>query len=124
MAELPPPEYMKWGSLIERMIITTFYRVMSFTSLHAPIGEIFIACKYMSEKTGFSGKVYWLIQDRIFNWDGVVVNRNPDYPVTMNMRIFGSPIRNKNTVFARVGWWKLYIADAVLTLIGTPFRRR
>ncbi|MEM2291664.1 MAG: hypothetical protein QXR44_03175 [Thermoproteota archaeon] len=124
MAEVtPPPEYLKWGSLIERMIITTFYRVMSFTSLHAPIGEIYKACEYMSRNTPYGGKVYYLIPERVFNWDNVIVNRNPDYPVTMNMRVFGSPIRNKNTVFARIGWWKFYITDAVLMLIGTPFRR-
>jgi len=121
MAEIPP-EFSKWGPLIERMIITSYYRVLSFTSLHAPIGEIYTACKYMSENTPYSGDVYYLIPHRLFNWDNVVVNRNPDYPVTFSLRVFGSPIRNKNVVFARVGFYKLYLTDAILSLLGIPFR--
>jgi hypothetical protein len=118
MAEAPPPEFLKWGSLIERMLITSYYRVLSFVSLHAPIGEIYTACKYMSENTPYSGKVYYLVPQRVFNWDEVAVNRNPDYPVTMNLRVFGSPLRGKNTVFTRIGWYKMYVTDVALAFIG------
>jgi hypothetical protein len=124
MAEAAPPEFQKWGTLIERMLITTYYRILSFTSLHSPIVEVYTACKYMSENTPYAGNVYWLIEQRIFNWDNVNVNRNSDYPVTMSLRVFGSPIRNKNTVFARVGFYKFYITDVALMLIGMPLRGR
>jgi hypothetical protein len=118
MTEAVPMEFLKWGSLIERMLITSYYRVLSFVSLHAPIGEIYKACKYMSENTPYSGEVYYLIPQRVFNWDEVVVNRNPEYPVKMNLRVAGSPIRNKNVCFFRVGWYKMYIADVTLIFIG------
>jgi hypothetical protein len=127
MAEAPPAEFQKWGTLIERMLITTYYRVLSFTSLHAPIGEIYTACKYMSENTEFAGNVYWLIEPRVFIWENVVVNRNPDYPVAMIVRVFGSPIRGVNTVFMRAGWMFMYTTgptvDRVLGWFGDLWKR-
>jgi hypothetical protein len=120
MAEVPPG-FLKWGSLVERMLITSYYRVLSFVSLHAPINEVYEACKYMSENTPYAGSVYYLVPRRLFNWDEIVVNRNPNYPVTMNLRVFGSPIRGKNTVFVRASWWKLYVVDYSLSLLGRSF---
>ena len=32
--------------------------------------------------------------------------------------VFGSKIRQKNTVFVRIGWWKMYVIEAVLATLG------
>lgn len=121
MAEMPP-EVRRWGRFIENSVVTSYYRVLSFVSVHAPVSEVYTACKYYSENTPYGGDVYWLVQGRIFNWDNINVNQDSDYPVYMNLRVFGSSLRGKNTVFARVGWFKMYIVDAVLSIIGLPFR--
>lgn len=123
MAVEIPVEVEKWGKFVENSILTAYYRLLSFVSLHAPISEIYNVCKYLSENTDYGGDAYWLIENRVANWDSVIVNQNPEHPVTMNLRIFGSPIRNRNTCFARVGFWKMYALDVALSFIGSFLRR-
>ena len=123
MAVTPPPEFLKWGFLVERLLVPTYYRVFSYTPIHAPIGEIYKVCDYMAKNTALGGTLAWNIPNRIFTWDTIVINQNPTNPVTMNIRVFGSPLRNKNTVFVRVGWFKLYMVDYVLNTVGLRWQR-
>jgi len=118
MAVAPPDEFLKWGGLVERLLIPAYYRIFSFTSIHAPVDEIFKVCDYMSKNTALAGKITVNIPGRLFTWDNMVINQNPTKPVTMNMRIFGSTTMKRNTVFVRVGWYKAYVFDAVFSRVG------
>lgn len=85
--------------------------LLSFVSFHAPIDEAFLAIQEIT-KTKRGGNVYWLpnLKGRVARWDGVEV-----YPgINMNLWVFGSSIRGKNTVYARTGWWTLSILTEVL----------
>ena len=113
-----PPEFLKWGALVERLLIPTYYRIFSFTSIHAPFNEISKVCEYMAQNTALGGTITWNIPNRILTWDNIIINQNPTNPVTMNIRVFGSSLRNKNTVFVRIGWWKAYFVDTALNRIG------
>jgi len=122
-----PPEVRKWRKFVENSILTAYYRVLSFISVRAPITEIYETCVWLSENTPYSGNVYYLIPDRLFNWEDVVVNQDPEYPIKMTVRVFGSPIRGANTVFMRTGWWLMYttgpIMDRFLGWIGDLWKR-
>lgn len=104
----------KWSKLIERMIITSYYRILSFVSLHAPIREVYPVCEWMAANTDYGGRVYWMVPERVFAWDSIQVNKG----VVMDLIIFGSAMRQKNTVFARRTWWRLYIIDVALMAVG------
>lgn len=121
MAAEEPPEVQRSRVFVENGILTSWYRVLSFYSLHLPITEVFTVSKWLSLNTDYRGDVYWLVEQRVANWDNIIVNQNPTYPVTMNLRIFGSPLRAKNTVLARVGFFKLYLIDTVLSTLNLPF---
>ena len=118
-----PPEFLKWGTLVERLLIPTYYRIFSFTSIHAPMTEISIVCDYLSKNTAMGGTITWNIPGRLFTWNNLVINQNSNYPVTMNVRVFGSGLRQKNTVFVRIGWWKAYVVDAALNRVGGVLSR-
>jgi len=117
-----PPEVSRWGLFVENCIITSFYRNLSFISLRCPIKEAFTVCEWLSKNTLYGGDVYWLIPDRLFCWDDFIVNQNPDYPVYISMKAFGSPLRGVNTVFFRTFWFTMYvtgpIVDSMLAKLG------
>lgn len=122
MAQEEPPVVSKWRIFVENAILTSYYRVLSFVSIHCPITEAYEACLWLSQNTPLGGEVYYLIPDRLFVWEDVVVNKNPENPVKMVLRAFGSPIRGANTVFTRAGWFFMYttgpIVDRILGWIG------
>lgn len=115
MAEEEP--YLKWVKPLDNIVFQAWYRVLSFVSLHAPITETYKAAKYIA-RTKRGGSVYWVLKDRVARWDDLDVN--PPHKLTMTVWLFGSPIRGKNSVVARRGFWALYIWDPyVKTLART-----
>jgi len=108
LAEEISEPWKKWVPVIEHLIWQCYYRVLSFISFHGPIDESYKAAKLLSEERG--GEVYWVIPDRVFRWDGATVSPG----ITINIWFFGSAIRRKNTVMARVGWWTLTLFAKVL----------
>jgi len=94
--------WMKWVPVVEALLRQAYYRVLSFVSFHASIDESVKAIEYLTSTKGM-GKIYPVIPGRVYRWDGAEV-----FPgITMNVWVFGSPTRKKNTVYARVGWWTL-----------------
>lgn len=102
-----PEEFMKWIPVCDALVLQAYYRVLSFVSIHAPIDEVYQAIKHLAE-TKRGGDVYWahpLLEGRVARWDGLEV-----YPdIKMSLWVFGSKLRRKNTVYARVGWWNFYL---------------
>ena len=99
----------RWIPVADSLVLQAYYRVLSCVSFHAPIDEAIQAVKKIAE-TKRGGTVYTVIPERVYRWDGLEV-----YPgIRMNLWVFGSPIRGKNTVYARVGWWTLTLMTETL----------
>jgi len=95
--------YEKWIPVVDSLILQTYYRQLSWVSIHAPVDEVYAAAEYLaSEKRG--GLIYWVVAGRVFRWDGLTVF--PDITQT-NWFIGGA----RNTAMARRGWWAMYLLD-------------
>jgi hypothetical protein len=102
-------DWERWIPVADALVLQAFYRVLSFVSFHAPINEAIHAVKKIAE-TKRGGTIYTVIPERVYRWDGLEV-----YPgIRMNLWVFGSPTRRKNTVYARVGWWTLTLMTEAL----------
>jgi len=111
--------YRKWIPVIDGLIKQCYYRVLSFISWHGPVDEAYLAAKELAE-TKRGGRVYWVLKGRVFRWDDLEV-----YPgIKMSVWCFGGKIRRKNTVMARVGWWKLYLIDMAVKGIASVMGER
>lgn len=95
----------RWIPVIDRLLWQAYYRILSFISFHAPVGESYQAAQELSGTRG--GEVYWVVPDRVFRWDDVEVSPG----IRMTVWIFGSALRGKNSVIARRGFWALYLFD-------------
>jgi len=99
----------RWIPVADALVLQAYYRVLSFVSFHGPIDEAIQAVKYIA-KTKRGGTVYTVVPDRVYRWDGVEV-----YPgIKMNLWVWGSPLRRKNTVYGRVGFWTLTLMTEAL----------
>jgi len=99
-------DWKKWIPVCDALVLQAYYRVMSFVSIHAPVREVFEAVKHIAE-TKRGGKVYWVVEGRVARWDNLEV-----FPgIKMTLWIFG---RQRNTVYARRGWWTLYLFDVAV----------
>jgi len=107
-------EWKKYVPVLEKILFQCYYRVLSFVSIHTGINNIYKAAKYLSENTDKNGKVYWVVKGKIAKWDNLQVF--PD--ITMSVWLFGSELRQKNTVIARVGWWKMYVIESIIYKIA------
>jgi hypothetical protein len=96
----------KWVNLVDSILFQVYYRTLGMVSLHGPVEEIYEACEIL-QKGKRGGNLYWVITDRIANWEDVKVADE----ITMTVRIFGSAIRGKNTVFMRKGFFTSYLID-------------
>jgi hypothetical protein len=99
----------RWVPVADSLVLQAYYRVLSFVSFHAPIEEAIQAVKRLAD-TKRGGTVYTVIPDRVYRWDGLEVFPN----IHVNLWIFGSPMRKKNTVYARVGFWTLTLMTEAL----------
>lgn len=105
-----------WKEIIKRATYQVAYRQLGMVSLHVPL-NVAVQSIRLLVKDGY-GRFRWLIPGRVGLWENVPVV-SPDKPaIRINIYVFGSKIRQKNTVFVRVGWWKMYVIDAVLMTIG------
>jgi len=102
----------RWVPVADTLLNQAYYRVLSFVSFHAPLMEAYTAIESLVEKRG--GRLYWVMEDRIARWDDLEV-----WPgVKMSLWIFGGP---RNTVYARVGWYKLYFLDVAVKGLARTF---
>ena len=103
-------EWERWIPVIEHLLWQCYYRVLSFISFHGPIDESYKAAESLSKTPERGGVVYWVVPDRVFRWDRVSVSPG----IEINVWFFGSPMRRKNTVMTRVGWWTLTLFTETL----------
>ncbi len=106
-------EWLKWVPVADSLVLQAYYRVLSFVSMHAPVDQVFQAIKYIAE-TKRGGEVYWVVEPRVAKWENLEV-----YPgIKMTLWVFG---RNRNTVYARRGWWALYLLNVQVKRLARTF---
>lgn len=99
-------EWRKWVPVCDALILQAYYRTLGMVSIHTGINDVFPAIQEISVRRG--GKLYWILEGRVARWDSLEV-----FPgVTTSLYIFGSSIRQRNTVYARVGFWQNYLLRA------------
>ena len=99
-------EYMKWIPVAEALLLQAYYRTLGMVSIHAGINDVYRALQELSTKRG--GTLVWKLEGRVARWDDLDV-----FPgVKMSIYILGSQLRQKNTVYIRVGFWQSYLLAA------------
>jgi len=110
-------EWEKAIHVLDALVVQAYYRVLSFVSFHLGIDASFKAAQHLAE-TKRGGKVYWVVEHAgIARWDDVEVFPN----IKIALWLFGSKIRQKNTVIARRGWWALYLLDVQVKRLAKVF---
>ena len=104
-----------WVPIVKKCIWQVSYRVLGQISIHCPIQVASKAVQILCEKEGM-GKCEWLIPDRVMVWYDVPV----DHAMTVNIYVWGSPTLQRNTVFTRIGFWRLYLLESFIKTVGKP----
>jgi len=105
-------EWEKWVPVCDRLLYQCFYRVLSFISVHTSVSNVYKSLERLAEKRG--GRLYWVWKDRVARWDDLEV-----FPgIKMSIWIFGGP---RNTVYARRGWWAMYLFDPYVKSMARVF---
>jgi len=106
-------EWERWVPVADALVLQAYYRVLSFVSMHAPVDQAFQAIKHLAE-TKRGGTVYWVVEPYVAKWDNLEV-----FPgIKMTLWVFG---RKRNTVYARRGWWALYLLDVQVKRLAKVF---
>jgi len=104
-------EWEKWVPVLDSLVFQTYYRQLSWVSVHAPVDEVYRAAEHLAE-TKRGGRVYWVFEDKtlgrkVFRWDDLEV-----FPEIHQTNWFvGGP---RNTAMARRGWWAMYLFDPMV----------
>lgn len=108
-----------WAPLVERVTFQWFYRQLGAVNLPMGIDVISKAIDILAKEKGL-GKWRWLIEGRTLVWENVPV----DNVAKVSAYVFGGKARQKNSVFLRQGFWKMYtIETALRTFDRTIFGR-
>ena len=105
-----------WAEMIKRVSFVVAYRQLGMVALHCPL-KIAVEAIKLLVKEGY-GRFDWLIPGRVGVWRRVPVPDAKNPALVIDVYVFGSKIRQKNTVFVRIGWWKMYVIEAVLATLG------
>lgn len=101
--------------IVGAVLFQVYYRQLGVVSIHIGIKDVMESVKRLQSERG--GEIVEVLRDRVFQWRDV--EAFPGTNARVNVWIFGSDIRQKNTLFLRVGFWKLWFIDlAVARLTG------
>ena len=103
----------RWIPVADMLVLQAYYRILSFVSINAPVKEVFLAIEEIA-KTKRGGKVYWVMEPYVAKWENLEV-----FPgIEMTLWVFG---RNRNTIYARRGWWAFYLLDVQVKRLAKVF---
>jgi len=106
--------------ILDKVLFQVYYRQLGMVALHFGTEKIYQAAVNLSNGPR-RGKVSWVNEGRIFQWDDILVSPGlPDTP-KISAWFVGSAIRQKNTACIRKGWWTLYLPESV-SRVFTTFR--
>ena len=106
-----------WVPIIERITFQVAYRQLGICALYCPI-DVAIEAIDILTKRGV-GSWRWLLENRAIVWEDVPVNK----AMKVHLYVFGGTSRRKNSVFARMGFWRMYFLESTIrtfdkTVIG------
>ncbi|MEM2258276.1 MAG: hypothetical protein QXV39_09190, partial [Candidatus Caldarchaeum sp.] len=90
----------------ERVSFQAFYRQLGMVALPIDIMTASQAIDILTKERG-KGNWSWLLENRVLLWENIPI----DHAVRYHAYVFGSPVRKKNSVFTRVGWWRMYFFE-------------
>lgn len=107
-----------WAPIVEKISFQAFYRQLGMVSLPQGIKVISQAIDILTKEKGL-GKWTWLLENRVLLWEDIPI----DGAVRYHAYVWGSGLRQENTVFTRLGWWRMYFFETALrtfdkTIIG------
>jgi len=112
----------KYEPVVASAIYANYYRVLGQSSLPFNINEMI---KFVEAETRgygkFGGTMKWIQDGTVFKavrWEDVTVGED----VTFNMIVWGFNA-GKNTVFSRVGFWRMYILELATMPLRMMLRR-
>jgi|GEM_PF-5558216 len=100
-----------WANIIERILFQVFYRNLGMVSLHVPIKVAVQSIDYLVRTKGY-GDWKWLLTNRALVWENVPI----DSVMKIHIYVFGSKLRQQNTVLVRQGFWRLWFIETGLRL--------
>jgi hypothetical protein len=101
----------EWAKIIERVLFQVFYRNLGMVSLHVPMKVAVQSINYLVKTKGY-GNWKWLLTNRVLVWENVPINN----VMKIHVYVFGSSLRQKNTVLVRQGFWRLWFIEVGLRL--------
>ena len=105
-------EELEWKPIFERIVLQIFYRQLGMVSVPCPIAKSAEAIDLLC-KEGY-GNWRWLLDNRILIWENIPI----DHAAKVHAYVFGSMKRQENSVIIRQGFWKMYIAEGILSTLN------
>jgi len=104
-----------WIPIIKRCLWQVTYRVLGQISIHCPIDVCSKAVEKICEEEKI-GKYEWLIPRRVMVWYDIPI----DHAMKIHCYVWGSPLLRRNTVFTRIGFWRMYMLESFIKAVGSP----
>jgi len=104
-------DFKEWANIIERVLFQVFYRNLGMVSLHVPIAVASQSIDYLCKEKDY-GDWKWLLTNRVLVWENVPIN----HVMKIHVYVFGSKLREKNTVLVRQGFWRMWFIEAGLRI--------
>ncbi|RLG77365.1 MAG: hypothetical protein DRO12_02495 [Thermoprotei archaeon] len=102
-----------WAPIVKSVLFQVFYRQLGIVALPQGISVISKAIDWLCKEEGM-GKWRWLLDDRVLVWEDVPIGK----AMKIDLYAFGGKMRNMNTVFVRIGFWKMYVIESMLTTLN------
>lgn len=98
-----------WAPIVERVTFQWFYRQLGMVNLPMGLDVISQAIDILVKEKGY-GTWRWLVEGRALVWEDVPV----DSIGKVHAYVVGGATRQKNSVFIRQGFWKMYFLETAL----------
>lgn len=100
-----------WAPVVEKVTFQWFYRQLGIVNLPMGIDVISKAVDILAKEKGM-GSWHWLTEGRVLVWEDVPI----DGVGKAHAYVFGGKNRQKNSVFVRQGFWKMYTMETVFSV--------
>jgi hypothetical protein len=95
-----------WSPIVERIIFQVFYRQLGIVAIPMGIDVISKSIDILCREKGY-GTWEWLNKDRVLLWKDIPIN----HAAKSHAYVFGGKIRQRNTVFVRQGFYRMYFFE-------------
>jgi hypothetical protein len=108
-----------WAPLIEKITWQIMYRQLGIVSIPIGIDITSQAIDILCKEKGM-GSWEWLLEGRVLLWKDIPI----DKAMKVYCYVYGSKLRQKNSVFTRVGFWRMYFFELSLKTLNLILTKR